>query len=333
MALTPQEQEIAEVKLAYDGPLMAPVEAGTEGGQGALHRRWHHGGRRAGGHRGRRWRQTHPCGRARSIVCLHHDLRQLTCPASSSPSKAARAPASRRRSSGWPSALQPRAATCWSPANPAARRRRKPCARLLVSGDVGALDGEVRSAAELCRARAASGAGDPPGAAAGKIVLCDRFMDSTRAYQGYAGGCDLAFIDALEQRHRGRRPGPTLTLIFDLDPAQGLARARARGDAVAEDRYERKGSPSTASCASGFLDILRRDPKRCRLVDAAQDVDDGAERRLVHRQRACSDGGGVQGPARGRRGTRAAPSSSSATRRPRRGCCRPTSRASCIMPG
>lgn len=111
-----------------------------------------------------------------------------------------------------------------------------------------------------------------PALAAQRTVLCDRFMDSTRAYQGYAGGCDLGFIDALEAAVVGpTRPG--LTLVFDLDPAVGLARARSRGDAVAEDRYERKGLAFHQRLRDGFLDILRREPKRCRLVDASQDID------------------------------------------------------------
>jgi dTMP kinase len=111
-----------------------------------------------------------------------------------------------------------------------------------------------------------------PALAAGRIVLCDRFMDSTRAYQGYAGGCDLGLIDALERAVVGETR-PALTLIFDIDPALGLERARARGDAVAEDRYERKGLAFHMKLREGFLDILRRNPKRCRLIDAAQDVE------------------------------------------------------------
>ena len=115
-----------------------------------------------------------------------------------------------------------------------------------------------------------------PALGTGRIVLCDRFMDSTRAYQGYAGGCAPSFIDALEQAIVGETR-PALTLIFDIDPAVGLARARDRGDAVAEDRYERKGLPFHMKLRDGFLDILRRDPKRCRLIDAAQGVDQVAE--------------------------------------------------------
>jgi len=115
-----------------------------------------------------------------------------------------------------------------------------------------------------------------PALVAGRIVLCDRFMDSTRAYQGYAGGCDAGFIDALEKAIVGSTR-PDLTLVFDLDPAIGLARAKSRGDAQAEDRYERKGLGFHQKLREGFLDILRREPRRCRLVDASQDVDAVAE--------------------------------------------------------
>ena len=111
-----------------------------------------------------------------------------------------------------------------------------------------------------------------PALSAGRTVLCDRFMDSTRAYQGYAGGCEPSFVDALERAIVGPTR-PDLTLVFDLDPAIGLARAKSRGDALAEDRYERKGIGFHQRLREGFLDILRREPKRCRLVDASQDVD------------------------------------------------------------
>ena len=111
-----------------------------------------------------------------------------------------------------------------------------------------------------------------PALARGETVLCDRFMDSTRAYQGYAGGCEPGFLDALEKAIVGPTR-PNLTLILDLDPVLGLARAKSLGDAVAEDRYERKGLVFHQMLREGFLDILRREPKRCRLIDAAQDVD------------------------------------------------------------
>ena len=107
------------------------------------------------------------------------------------------------------------------------------------------------------------------------IVLCDRFMDSTRAYQGYAGDCPITFIDALEEAIVGATR-PQLTLIFDLDPQAGLARARARSDA--EDRYERKGAAFHQRVRDGFLAIAQGDPKRCRIVDAGGDMEEVAAR-------------------------------------------------------
>jgi dTMP kinase len=115
-----------------------------------------------------------------------------------------------------------------------------------------------------------------PALARGNVVLCDRFMDSTRAYQGYAGGCAQDFIDTLEASVVGDTL-PGLTLIFDLDPALGLARAKARAEAGAEDRYERKGLAFHQGIREGFRDIARRNPGRCRLIDAGQTVDRVAE--------------------------------------------------------
>jgi dTMP kinase len=105
----------------------------------------------------------------------------------------------------------------------------------------------------------------------GKMVLCDRFMDSTRAYQAYAGGCDMGLIDTLEHQIVGSTR-PDLTLIFDLDPAIGLARAKARGQA-GEDRYERKGLAFHQRLRDGFLEIAKADPKRCRIIDASQSLE------------------------------------------------------------
>lgn len=111
-----------------------------------------------------------------------------------------------------------------------------------------------------------------PALARGGIVVCDRFMDSTRAYQGYAGGCETGFIDNLESAVVGDTR-PTRTLIFDLDPALGLQRAGSRGGAAAEDRYERKGLAFHERLRAGFLDIAARDPQRCRVIDAAQGIE------------------------------------------------------------
>jgi dTMP kinase len=111
-----------------------------------------------------------------------------------------------------------------------------------------------------------------PALASDKVVLCDRFMDSTRAYQGVAGDCPMALIDALEHSIVGTTR-PQLTFIFDLDPSVGLARAKQRGDGV-EDRYERKGLAFHQKLRQGFLDIAKAEPSRCRVLDASLSVDD-----------------------------------------------------------
>ena len=104
----------------------------------------------------------------------------------------------------------------------------------------------------------------------GHVVICDRFMDSTRAYQAYAGGCAPALIDALEHSIVGATR-PDLTLVFDLPPEQGLARAHSRGNS-AEDRFERKGLGFHQRLRAGFLEIARNNPERCIVIDARQSV-------------------------------------------------------------
>jgi dTMP kinase len=108
-----------------------------------------------------------------------------------------------------------------------------------------------------------------PALARGAWVVCDRFADSTRAYQGAAGGTDPALIAALEaQVLDGARPD--LTLIFDLPPEAGLARAHARGG---ELRFESKGLAFHERLREGFLAIARAEPERCALIDAAAAMD------------------------------------------------------------
>lgn len=110
-----------------------------------------------------------------------------------------------------------------------------------------------------------------PALARGEVVICDRFMDSTRAYQHYAGQCSVSLVDELERVIVGKtRPG--LTLIFDLDPAIGLARAKARGG-DSEDRFERKGIEFHQRLRDGFLSIAGAEPKRCKVIDGNAGID------------------------------------------------------------
>ena len=104
----------------------------------------------------------------------------------------------------------------------------------------------------------------------GAVVLCDRYADSTRAYQGAAGGTDPGLISALEHFIL-EDVRPALTLVFDLDPELGLARAVGRPDA--EARFESKGLDFHRRLRAGFLAIAAAEPDRCRIVDASGDPD------------------------------------------------------------
>jgi len=114
-----------------------------------------------------------------------------------------------------------------------------------------------------------------PALAAGKIVISDRFADSTMAYQGYGHGVDRAAIRALHHVVLGEFR-PDLTLILDLPVEAGLARAMARPDmarSAAEDRYERMGRDFHQRLREGFLEIARAEPKRCVVIDATRTVE------------------------------------------------------------
>ena len=116
-----------------------------------------------------------------------------------------------------------------------------------------------------------------PALAAGEIVLCDRFADSTRAYQGAAGGLDPALLTSLEEVVVGQTR-PDLTLILDCDPELGLARARARqsadeGAATGPDRFEAEALAFHARLRTAFLAIAEAEPGRCAVVNAALPAD------------------------------------------------------------
>jgi dTMP kinase len=105
-----------------------------------------------------------------------------------------------------------------------------------------------------------------PALSRGAWVICDRFTDSTRAYQGVAGGADPALIRALEDHVVGPMT-PDLTLILDLPTEIGLERAGARGEG--EGRFEAKGAEFHANLRQAFLAIALAEAERCAVVDAA----------------------------------------------------------------
>ena len=104
----------------------------------------------------------------------------------------------------------------------------------------------------------------------GDWVIADRFIDSTMAYQGYGHGLGREKIEALQSLAIGLLK-PDFTLILDLPVEAGLARAGSRGDN--ETRYERMANGFHQRLRDGFLDIAMREPDRCVVIDATQDID------------------------------------------------------------
>lgn len=114
-----------------------------------------------------------------------------------------------------------------------------------------------------------------PALARGAWVLCDRFTDSTIAYQGYGAGADIELIRSLSAAAAGDVV-PDLTLILDLPIEEGLKRAASR--AGGEDRFERKGAEFHTRLREGFLAIAKDEPVRCAIIDATGSPDEVAEK-------------------------------------------------------
>lgn len=107
-----------------------------------------------------------------------------------------------------------------------------------------------------------------PALAEGRVVVCDRFYDSTTAYQGYAGGVPLDAVTRANELAVGAC-APDLTLVFDIDPALAAERTVSR----TQDRMEAKGIAYQQRVAEGFRAIAAAEPTRVRLIDAARDID------------------------------------------------------------
>ncbi len=109
-----------------------------------------------------------------------------------------------------------------------------------------------------------------PALEAGHWVVCDRFLDSTMAYQGYGLGLGRELIATLQGAALGDFR-PDLTLILDLQVEDGLARAAARRGG--EDRYERMDIDFHRRLRDGFLEIAAWEPERCVVIDATHPVE------------------------------------------------------------
>ncbi|MCO5157144.1 MAG: dTMP kinase [Aquamicrobium sp.] len=108
-----------------------------------------------------------------------------------------------------------------------------------------------------------------PAVARGAIVLCDRFVDSSRVYQGVTGNLEPAFMQALETVTVAGMM-PDLTVVLDLDPEEGMRRAAKRRGDEAADRFEKEALAIHRRRREAFLEIARAEPGRCVVIDAAR---------------------------------------------------------------
>lgn len=109
-----------------------------------------------------------------------------------------------------------------------------------------------------------------PAIEAGNVVICDRFVDSTRMYQGLSRGDLRAQVDALHNLMIGREAD--LTVLIDMDPEVGLARAKGRQ--TAEERFEDFGQDLQIKMRQGFLDLAETYVDRFRVIDGNRPMDD-----------------------------------------------------------
>lgn len=110
-----------------------------------------------------------------------------------------------------------------------------------------------------------------PALARGAYVICDRFADSTRVYQGALGAVPKSLIDALERIAVGATR-PDLTLLLDIPPEIGMTRAAARRGAAQADRFERAELDDHRRLREAFLQLAANEPERFVVIDATQTV-------------------------------------------------------------
>ncbi|MFH1854448.1 MAG: dTMP kinase [Candidatus Omnitrophota bacterium] len=113
----------------------------------------------------------------------------------------------------------------------------------------------------------------------GNIVICDRFIDATIAYQGHAGGLDVKIIKNIG-RLVTKGISPDLTILFDIDAKKGLARAGKD-----KDRIEKKPLIYHEKVRRGYLSIARKEPRRVKIISALGDITEtqGEIRNIVSR--------------------------------------------------
>lgn len=115
-----------------------------------------------------------------------------------------------------------------------------------------------------------------PALSEGKTVVCDRFFDATTVYQGFARGIDLSIIEKIHQLVLGDLR-PDLTLLFDLSPEEGLARAWKQvhngSRTNSETRFENEKISFHKKVRNGYLELAHSEPGRFRIIDASQSAE------------------------------------------------------------
>ena len=171
-------------------------------------------------------------------------------------------------------ALEKRGISCLITREPGGSPGAEEIRKLLVNGEPGRWDGLTETLL-LYAARADHVARTiKPAMEEGRWVLCDRFADSSWAYQGAGRGIDRETVRRIESVAIGNFK-PELTFVLDLPAEEGLKRANAR--ASAESRFEQFDIGFHERLRQAFLDIARRSPDRCRVIDASADEDSVAE--------------------------------------------------------
>jgi dTMP kinase len=112
-----------------------------------------------------------------------------------------------------------------------------------------------------------------PALAAGKVVICDRFFDSTLAYQGYGRNIDGKLICQLNDLAT-QDLKPNITFVLDIPPEQGLGRIRAKRGSGSLDRLELEGVDFHRRVRAGFLTLAQQEPERIKVVDGWQREDE-----------------------------------------------------------
>lgn len=138
--------------------------------------------------------------------------------------------------------------------------------RLLVEGDPGRWDAVTEALLVSAARRDHVERVIRPALAQGQWVLCDRFFDSTTAYQGAGHGVPVAMLEELRRAAVGAL-APDLTFVLDIDVETGLGRAQGRGGA--ETRFERFDRAFHQRVRDGFLAIAKAEPERVRVIDAS----------------------------------------------------------------